>query len=59
MARKKDVRSLISDIKRHGRFYIKSRETKAAIESTTKDITFTWDKEDQLYIAEYKPLVKG
>jgi hypothetical protein len=56
MAKDPSVWSIIGDIKRNGYFYIKSRQLKKSIEAATQDITFEWDKEDQLYIARYEPI---
>jgi hypothetical protein len=48
-----DAYSIAGAIKQHGIFYIKNRQTIEEIKKIDSNISFTWDKEDQLYIARY------
>jgi hypothetical protein len=56
MGKRDTVYDVIRDIKRYGLGYIKSKTTRDQIAAIDKDISITWDKEDQLYIARYNPI---
>jgi hypothetical protein len=56
MGKRDTVYDVIRDIKRYGLGYIKSKATRDQIAAIDKDISITWDKEDQLYIARYNPI---